>query len=66
MPMNVRTDSSLRGYLFIEFLALILRMTLMRMMADVQLLKKIFGGRNAHGAGEDQSDDFARWAENYH
>ena len=40
MPMNVRTDSSLRGYLFIEFLALILRMKLMRMMADAQLLKR--------------------------
>jgi len=40
MPMNVRTDSSLRGYLFIEFLALILRMKLMRLMADAQLLKR--------------------------
>ena len=40
MPMNVRTDSSLRGYLFVEFLALVLRMKLMRMMADAQLLKR--------------------------
>ena len=40
MPMNVRTDSSLRGYLFIEFQPLILRMKLMRMMGDAQLLKR--------------------------
>ena len=40
MPMNVRTDSSLRGYLFIAFLALILRMKLIRLMTDAQLLKR--------------------------
>ena len=40
MPANLRTNSSLRGYLFISFLALILRMKLMRMMIDAGLNKK--------------------------
>ncbi len=40
IPMNVRTDSSLRGYLFIAFLALILRMKLMRLMTDARLLRR--------------------------
>lgn len=39
-PMNVRTDSGLRVYLFIAFIALILRMKLMRMMVDAQLSKR--------------------------
>lgn len=40
MPSNLRTDSSLRGYLFIAFIALILRMKLMKMMNDAGLNKK--------------------------
>ena len=40
MPANLRTNSSLRGYLFISFIALILRMKLMRMMIDAGLNKK--------------------------
>jgi transposase len=40
MPANVRTDSTLRGYLFIAFLALILRMKLMRMMNEAGLSKR--------------------------
>jgi transposase len=40
MPANLRTSSSLRGYLFIAFLALILRMKLMRMMIDAELNKR--------------------------
>ena len=40
MPANVRSDSSLRGYLFVAFLALILRMKLMRMMIEAGLNKK--------------------------
>ena len=40
MPANLRTNSSLRGYLFIAFLALILRMKLMRMMIDAELNKR--------------------------
>jgi len=40
MPMNIRTDNSLRGYLFIAFIALILRMRLMRLMADADLHKR--------------------------
>ncbi len=40
MPMNLRADSSLRGYLFIAFIALILRMKLMRMMNHTQLSKR--------------------------
>lgn len=40
MPANLRTNSSLRGYLFISFLALILRMKLMRRMIDAGLNKK--------------------------
>jgi transposase len=40
MPANVRSDSTLRGYLFIAFLALILRMKLMRLMIDAELNKK--------------------------
>ena len=40
MPANLRTNNSLRGYLFIAFLALIMRMKLMRMMSDAQLNKR--------------------------
>jgi transposase len=40
MPANLRTNSSLRGYLFIAFLALILRMKLMRLMIDAGLNKR--------------------------
>jgi len=40
MPVNVRTDSSLRGYLFACFISLIMRMKLMRMMKDSELLSK--------------------------
>jgi transposase len=40
MPANLRTNSSLRGYLFIAFLALIFRMKLMRMMIDAELNKR--------------------------
>jgi len=40
MPANVRTDSTLKGYLFIVFLALVLRMKLLRLMLDSQLNKK--------------------------
>ena len=36
----MRTNSSLRGYLFVSFLALIFRMKLMRMMSDVGLSKR--------------------------
>ncbi|MDF0590815.1 IS1634 family transposase, partial [Methanotrichaceae archaeon Mx] len=34
------TNSTLRGYLFIAFIALILRMKLMRMMIDAELNKR--------------------------
>jgi transposase len=40
MPANLRTNSSLRGYLFVAFLALILRMKLMRLMIDAGLNKR--------------------------
>ncbi len=40
MPAHVRTDSTLRGYLFIAFLALILRMKLMRLMVEAGLSKR--------------------------
>ncbi len=40
MPANLRTNSSLRGYLFIAFIALILRMKLMKMMGDAELNKR--------------------------
>jgi transposase len=40
MPANLRTNSSLRGYIFIAFLALILRMKLMRMMNEAELSKR--------------------------
>ncbi len=40
MPAYVRTESTLRGYLFIAFLALILRMKLMRLMIKANLSKK--------------------------
>jgi transposase len=40
MPVNIRTDSSLKGYLFIAFIALILRMRLTRLMVDSELNKK--------------------------
>jgi len=40
MPAHVRTDSTLRGYLFVAFLALILRMKLMNMMLRAGLSKR--------------------------
>lgn len=40
MPANLRTNSSLRGYLFVAFLALVIRMRLMRMMCDAKLNKR--------------------------
>jgi transposase len=40
MPANVRTDSTLRGYLFIAFLALVLRMKLLSMMNKAGLNKR--------------------------
>ena len=40
MPANLRTNSTLKGYLFIAFIALIFRMKLMKMMIDAQLNKK--------------------------
>jgi len=40
MPANLRTNNSLRGYLFIAFLALILRMKLLKIMNDSGLNKK--------------------------
>ena len=40
MPAHVRTDNTLKGYLFIAFLALILRMKLMKLMVDTGLSKR--------------------------
>lgn len=40
MPVHIRTESTLRGYLFVAFLALILRMKLMRQMIQANLSKK--------------------------
>jgi len=40
MPSNLRTTNNLRGYLFVAFLALILRMKLTRMMIDAELNKR--------------------------
>ena len=39
-PAYIRKDSVIKGYLFIYFLSLILRMKLMRIMRDTGLLKK--------------------------
>jgi transposase len=40
MPTNLRTNNSLRGYLFVAFLALILRMKLTRLMVNAELNKR--------------------------
>jgi transposase len=40
MPAHVRTDKTLKGYLFIAFLALILRMKLMKRMVETGLSKR--------------------------
>ncbi|MCL7415469.1 MAG: IS1634 family transposase [ANME-2 cluster archaeon] len=40
MPANVRKDTTMKGYLFICFLSLILRMRLMKMMRDAELSKR--------------------------
>jgi len=40
MPAHVRTDNTLRGYLFIAFLALIFRMKLMKQMVEAGLSKR--------------------------
>ena len=40
MPANVRKDSTMKGYLFICFLSLILRMRLMKLMREASLSSK--------------------------
>jgi transposase len=40
MPTNLRTNNSLSGYLFVAFLALILRMKLTRLMVNAELNKR--------------------------
>lgn len=40
MPSHLKTNSSLKGYFFVAFLALILRMKLSRMMSDAGLNKR--------------------------
>ena len=40
MPANVRKDSTMKGYLFISFLSLILRMRLMKLMREAGLSSK--------------------------
>lgn len=40
MPMNVRTEATVRGYLFMVFIALIIRMRLQTLMKENELLKK--------------------------
>jgi len=59
MPANVRTDSVLRGDLFIAFLALVLRMKLMWLMIDAGLHKRYSLRRIAYGDGEYQGNDLA-------
>lgn len=39
MPLHVRTEATLKGYLFITFISLILRMRLLKRMKDTGLLK---------------------------
>jgi len=39
MPLQVRTEATLKGYLFITFISLILRMRLLKRMKDAGLLK---------------------------
>ena len=39
MPLNVRTEATLKGYLFITFISLILRMRLLKRMKEAGLLK---------------------------
>jgi len=59
MPANVRTDSVLRGDLFIAFLALVLRMKLMWLMIDAGLHKRYSLRRIAYGDGEYHGNDLA-------
>ena len=40
MPMNVRKDPTLRGFIFISFISLLLRFRLYRMLKDAGLLEK--------------------------
>jgi transposase len=40
MPTNLRTDNSLKGYLFVAFIALILRMKLTKLMINAELNKR--------------------------
>lgn len=40
MPANLKTNISIKGYLFIAHLALIMRMKLMKMMNDAELSKR--------------------------
>ena len=40
MPMNVRKNSTLSGFIFISFIVLILRFRLYKMLKDARLLEK--------------------------
>ena len=40
LPLNVRKDSTIAGYLFVCFLSLILRMRLLRLLKESELNKK--------------------------
>jgi Transposase len=40
LPLNLRTEETLRGYLFVSFLALVLRMRLQMMMKETGLVKQ--------------------------
>ena len=42
MPTNIRNDNSIKGYLFVAFVALILRMKLTRLMINAELNKRYF------------------------
>lgn len=40
MPLNVKKESTLRGFLFVTFLSLMMRMRLLKQMKDTGLLEK--------------------------
>lgn len=42
MPANVRKDNTMKGYLFICFLSLILRMRLMKLMRGGRSVEQVF------------------------
>ena len=56
MPLNVGTEATLKGYLFITFLSPILRVRLLKHMRIYRSAGALYLGGTSPGTGKDQED----------